>query len=124
MLAYILRRVVYAIIMLWAISFAGFLIIELPPGDFLTQKLAELEARGDKSAELRVEEYRARYGLDKPLLERYTTWSSNFFTGDFGESFEFERRWGRSYLLGALPFPSASIRLSINIRQATKSLRR
>jgi len=91
MLAYILRRLGYALVMLWAISFAGFLIIELPPGDFLTQKLAELEARGDKSAELRVEEYRARYGLDKPLLERYWSWSTNFFTGDFGESFEFER---------------------------------
>jgi len=73
------------------VSFVSFLIIELPPGDFLTQKLQELQARGDRSAEMRIAEYRARYGLDKPLLERYWIWSSHFIKGDFGESFEFER---------------------------------
>lgn len=91
MLAYMIRRIGYALILIVLISFVGFLIIELPPGDFLTQKLAELQARGDKSAELRINEYRARYGLDKPLLERYWIWASNFVRGDFGESFAFER---------------------------------
>ena len=91
MLAYVIRRLGYAVIMVVLVSFVSFLIIELPPGDFLTQKLAELNARGDRSAQLRVEEYRARYGLDKPLLERYWIWSSNFIKGDFGESFEYER---------------------------------
>ncbi len=91
MLAYIIRRLGYALIMVILVSFVGFLIIELPPGDFLNQKLAELQARGDRSAESRIDEYRARYGLDKPLLERYVGWASNFLYGDFGESFEFER---------------------------------
>lgn len=91
MLAYIVRRLGYSAVMLALVSFVGFIIIELPPGDFLTQKLAELEARGDRSAEQRIEEYRARYGLDVPLLPRYVTWASNFVRGDFGESFEFER---------------------------------
>ena len=91
MLAYIGRRLIYSFIMLILVSFVSFLIIELPPGDFLTQKLQELQARGDRSAEMRIEEYRARYGLDKPLLERYWIWISNFIKGDFGESFEFER---------------------------------
>lgn len=91
MLAYILRRLGYSVVMTILVSFVGFLIIELPPGDFLTQKLAELQARGDRSAEQRIDEYRARYGLDKPLLERYRIWSTNFIRGDFGESFEFER---------------------------------
>ncbi len=91
MLTYIARRLVYALIMLILVSFVSFLIIELPPGDFLTQKLEELRARGDRSAERRIEEYRARYGLDKPLLERYWIWISNFVQGDFGDSFEFER---------------------------------
>jgi peptide/nickel transport system permease protein len=91
MLAYIGRRLIYSFIMLLLVSFVSFLIIELPPGDFLTQKLEELQARGDRSAEMRIEEYRARYGLDKPLLERYWIWISNFIKGDFGESFEFER---------------------------------
>ena len=91
MLTYIIRRLGYAIIMVIVVSFAGFLIIDLPPGDFLDQKLAELEARGDRSAENRIEEYEARYGLDKPLLERYVGWASRFMFGDFGESFEYER---------------------------------
>ncbi len=91
MLAYVIRRLGYALIMVVLVSFVSFLIIELPPGDFLTQKLAELNARGDRSAALRIDEYRARYGLDKPLLERYWIWASNFVKGDFGESFEYER---------------------------------
>ncbi len=91
MLSYLVRRVGYAMVLVVLVSFVGFLIIELPPGDFLTQKLAELEARGDRSAELRIAEYRARYGLDKPLLTRYWIWITHFVRGDFGESFEYER---------------------------------
>jgi peptide/nickel transport system permease protein len=78
-------------VMIVLVSFVSFLIIELPPGDFLTQKLDELNAQGDRSAQLRIAEYRARYGLDKPLLERYWIWASNFIRGDFGESFQYER---------------------------------
>ena len=91
MLTYIARRLTYAFILLLAVSFIGFLIIDLPPGDFLTQKVAELQARGDRSAENRIAEYRARYGLDEPLLTRYWVWITHFITGDFGESFEFEK---------------------------------
>jgi peptide/nickel transport system permease protein len=40
---------------------------------------------------LRIDEYRARYGLDQPLLTQYWLWVTNFVTGDFGESFEYER---------------------------------
>jgi peptide/nickel transport system permease protein len=91
MLNYIVRRLVYAAILLVLISFVSFVIINLPPGDFLTQKIEQLRARGDRSAESRVEQYRVRYGLDKPFMVRYTTWAFNFLKGDFGESFEFER---------------------------------
>ena len=91
MLSYIVRRLGYALVMIVLVSFVSFLIIELPPGDFLTQKLDELNAQGDRSAQLRIAEYRARYGLDKPLMERYWIWASNFITGDFGESFQYER---------------------------------
>lgn len=91
MLSYIVRRLGYALIMIVLVSFVSFIIIELPPGDFLTQKLQELQARGDRSAEMRIDEYRARYGLDKPLLERYWIWATHFVTGDFGDSFQYER---------------------------------
>lgn len=89
--SFIIRRVFYAIIMLILVSFVSFIIISLPAGDFLDQKIAELQARGDTSASMRVAEYRERYGLDKPLLTQYWLWISNFVQGDFGLSFEYDR---------------------------------
>ncbi len=91
MLSYIVRRLGYAAIMVVLVSFVSFVIIKLPPGDFLTQKVEQLRARGDRSAESRIEEYRIRYGLDRPFIEQYTGWISKFVKGDFGESFEYER---------------------------------
>lgn len=91
MLNYIIRRLAYAIIMVVLVSFVSFVIIKLPPGDFLTQKLAQLRARGDRSAEGQIETYRVRYNLDKPFMWQYTNWAANFIRGDFGESFEYER---------------------------------
>lgn len=91
MLNYIIRRLGYAAIMIVLVSFVSFVIIKLPPGDFLTQKVEQLRARGDRSAESRIEEYRIRYGLDRPFIEQYTGWVSKFVRGDFGESFEYER---------------------------------
>lgn len=91
MVSYLIRRLAYAAIMVVLVSFVSFIIIKLPPGDFLTQKLAQLQARGDRSAETQIANYRAKYGLDRPFMVQYTTWAVNFLKGDFGESFEFER---------------------------------
>ena len=91
MVNYILRRLGYAVILTVLVSFVGFVIIKLPPGDFLTQKLEQLRARGDRSAEAQIEALRAKYGLDKPFMEQYTTWAVGFLKGDFGESFAYER---------------------------------
>jgi peptide/nickel transport system permease protein len=89
--SFIIRRVFYAIIMLIVVSFVSFIIISLPAGDFLDQKIAELQARGDQSAASRIDEYRERYGLDKPVITQYWIWISHFVQGDFGLSFEYER---------------------------------
>ena len=91
MAKYILRRLLYSLLMVLLVSFVSFVIIKLPPGDFLTQRIAELQQRGDRSAQNRIAEYRARYGLDRPFFEQYWGWVSNFIRGDFGESFEYER---------------------------------
>jgi len=91
MLNYIIRRILYAFIMIVLVSFASFVIINLPPSDFLTQKLEQLRARGDRSAEGQIETYRQRYNLDKPFMWQYTNWAVHFVQGDFGESFEYER---------------------------------
>jgi peptide/nickel transport system permease protein len=91
MLSYLIRRLGYALIMVVLVSFVSFVLIKLPPGDFLTQKLAQLQSRGDRSAEDRIAQYRVRYGLDKSFWYQYSHWAVNFLRGDFGESFEFEK---------------------------------
>jgi peptide/nickel transport system permease protein len=91
MVNYVIRRLLYALIMLVLVSFASFVLINLPPTDFLQQKLVQLEARGDPSARQQIETYRKRYNLDKPFMWQYTNWAVNFLRGDFGESFEYER---------------------------------
>lgn len=91
MVNYIIRRLAYALVMVILVSFVSFVIIKLPPGDFLTQKLEQLRARGDRSAEGQIETYRKRYNLDKPFMWQYTNWVTHFVQGDFGESFEYER---------------------------------
>jgi peptide/nickel transport system permease protein len=91
MLAYIVRRLGYTLLLIVLVSFVSFIIINLPPGDYLTYKLADLQARGDRSAQDRIDEYRARYGLDEPFLSQYVNWITSFVKGDFGESFQYER---------------------------------
>jgi peptide/nickel transport system permease protein len=92
MTTYIIRRLLLAIPTLIAISLISFVIIQLPRGDYLTQKIAELEQRyGDSSSVARADELRERYGLTRPLYVQYAGWVSGFVRGDFGESFRYER---------------------------------
>ena len=91
MISYIIRRCLLAIPTLLIISIIGFVIIQLPEGDFLDRKIQELEEKyGDSSSIARIDELRERYGLDRPMWEQYTTWISGFVVGNFGESFEYE----------------------------------
>ncbi len=91
MLSYILRRLGYAVVMVVVVSFVSFIIIDLPPGDALTQELARLQALGDRSAEQTVDALRVRYGMDQPLLTRYWIWATHFVQGDFGQYFTYQR---------------------------------
>ena len=89
---YIIRRILLAIPTLIAISVIAFIIIQLPPGDYLDQKIAQLEQQfGDSSSVAQADALRHRYGLDRPAPERYIHWVSGFIRGDFGESFRYER---------------------------------
>jgi peptide/nickel transport system permease protein len=92
MTTYILRRLLLAIPTLIAVSVISFLLIQLPPGDYLDQKIAQLEQQfGDSSSVAQADALRHRYGLDKPLWTRYFHWVGGFAHGDFGESFRYER---------------------------------
>ncbi|MCB2153812.1 ABC transporter permease [bacterium] len=90
---FILRRLLVFVPMLFAISLISFIIIQLPPGSFIEQKIIELESLGaDTSSMIQVEQLERRYGLDKPAHIQYLLWIKGIVTrGDFGESFAYQR---------------------------------
>ena len=99
MFTYFVHRVLIMIPTLLAISALVFVIIELPPGDYLSNQIQELKSQGDTAALAKAEFLRHQYGLDRPFVERYATWLgvwpgpkgfSGLLQGDLGYSFEFD----------------------------------
>lgn len=91
MLRLIINRIFYTIPTLILISMVSFAIIELPPGDYLTTYLAQLEQQGTQLSQAQVEAFRSHYGLDQPLYVRYWRWVTRFIQGDMGYSFDWHR---------------------------------
>ena len=89
MLAYIIRRLLGMIPTLLVISMLVFVIIQLPPGDYLESYIAELESQGESVDEQKIAFLREEYGLDRPLYEQYFVWVTGMLQGDFGYSFEY-----------------------------------
>lgn len=87
--AYILRRVLLMIPTILVISVVTFIIIQLPPGDYLETMIAELQAQGERVSEERIQYLREQYGLDRPMVEQYFWWILGILQGDFGFSFEY-----------------------------------
>jgi peptide/nickel transport system permease protein len=101
MLRFITSRLISMVFTVWAISFVAFLIIQLPPGDYLTTYMADLTTRGERVDPQVLENLRQQYGLGQPFIVQYWKWVSGIVTaGDFGHSFEWKRPvteliWGR-----------------------------
>jgi peptide/nickel transport system permease protein len=91
MLAFIGKRLIYMAITLWVISIVTFIIIQLPPGDYLTTLVATMSERGDSISMEQIAALKTRYGLDQPLYVQYFVWFKGILHGDFGWSFE----WGK-----------------------------
>jgi peptide/nickel transport system permease protein len=91
MVRYIMRRLLLMIPTLFLVSVVSFIIIQLPPGDFLTVYTAELAASGAKVDTATLEALRETYGLDQPIYIQYWKWISRVIQGDFGRSFRWER---------------------------------
>jgi len=89
MLGYILRRVVWAIPTLIGISILSFVVMQLPPGDFLTSYAATLASQGEGIGAEQLDRLKEAYGLDQPVYVQYWKWISGIvFRGDFGVSME------------------------------------
>jgi peptide/nickel transport system permease protein len=74
-----------------AISMIIFVIIQLPPGDFLTTYVANLEEEGAQVSEEQIRALEDRYGLNQPVYVQYFKWISGVVQGDLGQSFEWNR---------------------------------
>ncbi len=91
MLRYVLQRALFAVLTIAAISILSFIIIQLPPGDYLTSYIAQLQAQGDAVSFDQIEGLRRQYGLDRPLHVQYLFWVRNMIGGDFGVSLTWNR---------------------------------
>ena len=106
---YVAGRVLYFVPTLLVVSLVSFVVIELPPGDYLTSYLAALEAQGEIVDQSVIDSLKRRYGLDQPLYLRYLKWMWNLFQGDMGQSFEWNQPvskliWDRLMLTSVMSF--------------------
>ncbi len=95
MLAFIAKRLLWMVPFLVAISFLSFVLIQLPPGDYVTTYIATLAASNETVDQNTAAALRNRFGLDQPMIVQYWKWlSSIVFHGDFGLSFEWQQPVG------------------------------
>ena len=74
MLDYIVRRLLVMIPTLLIISILVFIIIQLPPGDYLTTLIQEYQDRGEQIGEEVLAFYRENYGFGEPMWKQYLLW--------------------------------------------------
>ncbi|MEM7507720.1 MAG: ABC transporter permease [Pseudomonadota bacterium] len=100
MLTFLARRLVTMALTLLAISALVFVIINLPPGNYLSNQIAEMRSTGEAAGVAKAEELMRQYALDKPIWQQYLIWMgiapgingfSGLLQGDLGWSFELER---------------------------------
>lgn len=95
MLKFIVKRLFWMLPFLIAISFLSFVLIQLPPGDFVTSYIATLAASNEVIDRNTAADLRNRFGLDQPMIVQYWKWISNILLrGDFGLSFEWQQPVG------------------------------
>jgi peptide/nickel transport system permease protein len=130
MLKFILTRMLWMLPFLIAISFIAFVLIQLPPGDYVTTYIATLAASNEVVDQNTAADLRNRFGLDQPMIVQYFKWISNIlFYGDFGLSFEWQQPvseliWERMALTLILTFSTLlltwGIALPVGVFSAVK----
>ena len=85
MLAYLIRRLAFAVFLVFAVSSASLVLARLAPGDYVSQSMG-LEAGRET-----IEEARARLGLNRSIADQYRAWIAGAMRLDFGRSLLFDR---------------------------------
>ncbi|HEV2356444.1 MAG TPA: ABC transporter permease [bacterium] len=91
MITYVARRLLLAALTIGVISALSFVIIKLPPGDYVTSYIAEMEASGGTVSQGEAAAMRHELGLDRPLYVQYGKWMGRLLRGNFGVSLEYQR---------------------------------
>jgi peptide/nickel transport system permease protein len=130
MLNYILLRLLRMIPQIFIISVLAFIIIQLPPGDYLTEHLNRLRNTGVELQQHEIDRLTKMYGLDQPMHVQYFKWITNIITRfDFGYSFQWNRpvneiigsRIGMTFFIAFLSFLVCwSIAIPVGIFVAVK----
>jgi len=89
MTGYILRRIGIALITLFFSTILIFVIIKLPPGDFVSYAISQ--SGGEGGINSIADRMRQSYGLDRPVIEQYVRWVSGLVRGDLGYSFLYQQ---------------------------------
>ena len=87
----ILQRLALLPLLMVIYSFVIFVIIQAPPGDFLTAYVATLASSGSSLSAEQIAAMRHQYGLDQPMIVQYFLWVQHLLHGDFGLSLEYQR---------------------------------
>ena len=88
---FILYRTSISAVTIFAASIVSFIIIQLPPGDFVSSYIAQLSQTGAIGSTESIEQLRTDYGLDQPMVVRYLRWAGGAVQGDFGMSLQWNR---------------------------------
>lgn len=91
MIDYILRRVLMAGITIVVVSVISFIIIQLPPGDYVSAYISAMASSGDSTTQEMAEGLREQYGLNRPVYVQYWKWISQILQGNLGVSMEWRR---------------------------------
>lgn len=91
MLNYIIRRLFAGLITIWAASVISFIVIQLPPGDYVTTYVAALQSTGTMVNSEQADAIREQYGLNRPLYVQYFKWMSLMMRGEFGMAMEYNQ---------------------------------
>ena len=92
---YLFRRFLSMLFTVWVISMISFALIQLPPGDYVTNLVNQLVATSAGASTISSEyvaQLREMYGFNQPMYIQYFKWIGKILTrGEFGYSFVYKR---------------------------------
>lgn len=110
MLDFIVKRLILMVPLLFFISVVSFIVIVLPPGNYVDRYVTAMQQQGYSLSENDVQMLYRQYGLDRSVPEQYLTWMGNLLTkGEWGRSFVYNQPVSE-IIMARLP---ASIGLSL-----------